>query len=149
MSFEGSIQGQHLLHGISLRRVGGRERLDEIVQRWLRMGIYRLNEPMGYAPKEKLYATTLNTHAELILITVLLMILVLETTGEYEQARRLGAVQSATAGTYDKYSRFFYDSPNPLSPKEVCQPMGKPPSDLSGRFTELRRWASSIRLRYL
>jgi hypothetical protein len=40
--------------------------------------------------------------------------------------------------TYEKILAFFYDSPGPLSPKEVCKLMGKHPSDLSGRFTELK-----------
>jgi hypothetical protein len=40
--------------------------------------------------------------------------------------------------TYEKILAFYYASPNPLAPKEVCKLMGKHPSDLSGRFTELK-----------
>jgi hypothetical protein len=47
-------------------------------------------------------------------------------------------VSSQRRETYEKILAFFYASANPLSPKEVCQLMGKHPSDLSGRFTELK-----------
>jgi hypothetical protein len=47
-------------------------------------------------------------------------------------------VSSQRRETYEKILAFFYASTNPLSPKEVCQRMGKHPSDLSGRFTELK-----------
>jgi len=40
--------------------------------------------------------------------------------------------------TYEKILAFYYDSPNPIAPKEICKWMGKHPSDLSGRFTELK-----------
>ena len=40
--------------------------------------------------------------------------------------------------TYAKILKYFYASNIPLSPKEVCKLMGKHPSDLSGRFTELK-----------
>jgi hypothetical protein len=40
--------------------------------------------------------------------------------------------------TYEKILAFYHDSPSPIAPKEICKWMGKHPSDLSGRFTELK-----------
>lgn len=63
------------------------------------------------------------------------------------ESRHKGNVDSRTAWekvsprrqeTYRQILKFYYASPDPISPKEICQMMGVNPNDISGRFTELK-----------
>jgi hypothetical protein len=40
--------------------------------------------------------------------------------------------------TYNKILAFYHASPNPISPKEICEVMGIQLNVISGRFTELK-----------
>jgi len=105
---------------------------------------------LGATPERKLYATHVKTHAGIDPLSPFVDDLVSENTGEILTVATLGS-ESVTQRqeTYEKILAFSMTHPNPLSPKEAWPTDGEQPSDRSGRFTEPRRWASSIRCRYL
>jgi DNA-binding Lrp family transcriptional regulator len=69
--------------------------------------------------------------------------------GNLESRAAWDKVKPTLRETYEKILEIYRKERRPLSPKEICQMLDKHPSDLSGRFTELKEMGILVRTHQL
>jgi hypothetical protein len=65
--------------------------------------------------------------------------------GNSESMAAWEKVQPTLRETYEKILDVYRRERRPISPKEICEILGKHPSDISGRFTELKEMGVLVR----